>query len=187
MLWPRTPSPFEGKAKAMSSLNHTTIRDMVEDDLRGVMRIEMVSFPDPWAPLAFVSDLRYNERARYRVFAAEDGSIVGYIGWWNMPDHVSVLKLAVDAACRRQGVAGKLMEEAVRSCADQGLSIVQLFVRASNSPAISFYHSMGFQAVETLDGYYPDGEGALSMYCPVSSFDLAREHMLELDSMEEKR
>lgn len=160
---------------------------MVENDLRDVMRIEMASFPDPWAPLAFVSDLRYNERARYLVFIAEGNRIAGYVGWWNMPDHVSVLKLAVDSAYRRQGIAAKLMEEALRSCVEQGFDIVQLYVRASNLPAISFYRTLGFQAMETLEGYYPDGEGAVSMYCPVSSFDLAREHMLELDSMEEKR
>ncbi len=150
----------------MASLDHATMRDMVENDLRDVMRIEMASFPDPWAPLAFVSDLRYNESARYRVFIADGSRVVGYVGWWNMPDCVSVLKLAVDTACRRQGIAADLMEEAFRSCAEQGFDVVQLRVRASNSPAISLYRTLGFQVAETLDGYYPDGEGALLMYRP---------------------
>lgn len=168
----------------MPSLNHIKIRDMVEDDLRDVMRIEMVSFPDPWAPLAFVSDLRYNERARYRVFITEGNCIAGYIGWWNMPDHVSVLKLAVDSAYRRQGIATILMEEALRSCIEQGLDIAQLYVRASNCSAISFYRSIGFQVVEILDGYYQDGEGALSMYRPASPFGIVPEHMDTPDSVE---
>lgn len=171
----------------MASLKRETIRDMVEDDLRDVMKIEMASFPDPWAPLAFVSDLRYNERARYRVFIAEDNRIAGYIGWWNMPDYVSVLKLAVDSAYRRQGIAAKLMEEALRSCIEQGLDIVQLYVRASNSPAISLYQTLGYQVVETLDGYYPDGGEALSMYCSAGHIGCAREQMLELESVGEKQ
>lgn len=157
----------------MPNLNHVTIRDMVEDDLRDVMRIEMVSFPDPWAPLAFVSDLQYNESARYRVFVADDDRIVGYIGWWNMPDYVSVLKLAVDPSCRRQGIAISLMKDAFRSCIDLGFDVMQLCVRASNSSAISFYQTLGFQTAETLDGYYSDGEGALLMYCPVDLFSIA--------------
>lgn len=151
----------------MSNLDQMTMRDMVESDLREVMRIEMVSFPDPWAPLAFVTDLRYNEAARYLVCVADDDRIAGYVGWWSMPDCVSVLKLAVDPAFRRQGVAGKLMKEAFRSCAEQGLDVVQLCVRASNLPAVSFYQGLGFQVADTLDGYYADGEDALMMYRPI--------------------
>ncbi len=171
----------------MSSLKHVAIRDMVEDDLRAVMKIEMSSFPDPWAPLAFVSDLRYNEDARYRVFVADGERVVGYVGWWNMPDHVSVLKLAVDPACRRQGIAAKLMEEAFRSCAERGLDVVQLCVRASNSPAVSFYRALGFRVAETFNGYYSDGEGALLMYCPADLFDVTRKQALEPNSAEGER
>lgn len=55
-----------------------------------------------------------------------------------------ILSIAVAAAARGQGVAGKLMDEALAYFAAQAVETVRLEVRPDNLPAVGLYERLGF-------------------------------------------
>jgi len=68
------------------------------------------------------------------------------------PGEHEILFLAVDPAHRRQGIARALLQNQIESQSGDWF----LEVRASNTPAISLYESVGFTAVGTRPDYYSE-------------------------------
>lgn len=130
------------------------IDPMREDDLGSVMAIELRSFSDPWAPVAFAMELRHNRDASYRVARDAAGAIRGYIGWWCVGDEALITHVAVDEAYRRGGVGTALVECAKASSARAGAVRMRLTVRAANASARAFYRRAGFVEQGVLGGYY---------------------------------
>ena len=62
-----------------------------------------------------------------------------------------MMNIAVAEHCRRRGIARMLVEELIRRLDAYQLS---LEVRASNSPAIALYESLGFTQVGLRKNYY---------------------------------
>lgn len=100
-----------------------------------------------------------------------DGSIMGYVmGKPEVKDEVRnghVSAITVAPAYRRLGVARRLMGDFERvSLLRHGASFVDLFVRPSNTQAVSTYGRMGYDAHQTVPKYYSatdetSGEDAL--------------------------
>ena len=139
------------------------IEHMVEDDLAEVMDIEFSSFPDPWAPVAYAMELRHNGHAVYLVARDAEGRLGGYIGWWELPEAVSITQVAVAPSARRSGLGSELVNRACRAAVAAGKSSVQLVVRSSNAGAIAFYRAIGFKEVGETRSYYanPDEDGVI--------------------------
>lgn len=129
-------------------------REMRESDLRRIMPIEIGSFDDPWAPLAFVLDLRDNPLARYVVAEGPEGEIAGYVGWWQPSKGASLLKIAVSPKLRKRGVGSLLLDVVCDSCAEAGCPYLELKVRRSNDAARALYLARGFEEIETIKDYY---------------------------------
>ena len=140
------------------------LRKMVEDDLRGVMRIEMETFPAPWTPLAFALELRHNGGADYRVLVSPAGDIAGYTGVWHMQGLAQLLRIAVDPALSGRGLGSMMLCALCDRAAAKGLDRVMLEVRESNATAQAFYRANGFSQAGVLSDYYsnPD-ESAIIM------------------------
>ena len=64
--------------------------------------------------------------------------------------------LAVIEAYRRNGVGRALMNELLASCKSLDLAFATLEVRASNTPAVSLYKSLGFKEVGRRKNYYKE-------------------------------
>ena len=64
------------------------------------------------------------------------------------------LNLAVLPSARRQGIASRLLDEALREAAQQGALRVFLEVRDTHHPAILFYERHGFRLSARRRGYY---------------------------------
>ncbi len=146
------------------------IRPMIEDDLSQIMEIEISSFDDPWTPLAFALELRHNPRAYYRVAYCdcEEGEgktdkILGYVGWWDMPQGAAILRIAVASSARGKGVGKVLVEDVFKVAQGLKLPLVSLEVRSSNLAAQKFYSQLGFKETSILKGYYeyPDEDGVV--------------------------
>lgn len=131
-----------------------TIEPMVEDDLREVMHIEMRSFPNPWAPLAFVTELRYNGDATYVVMRSAQGAICGYIGWWTVDDDAAITHVAVDGNMRRRGLGTRLVDHAIERATAAGASRMRLQVRERNEAARELYREKGFREEGRIPDYY---------------------------------
>lgn len=172
---------------AAMSAPHTSLRlrPMREADLPAVMRIERDAFPSVWPLVAYQQELRGNPAARY--FVVEAGvtgatrprarrwlaalwgrhhpaqPLVGFLGLWVRSEGCHIVTLAIDASRRRNGIGALLLVAAVELAAREECPIVTLECRVSAAPALSLYRGFGFAEVGRREGYYDDGEDAVSL------------------------
>ena len=69
-------------------------------------------------------------------------------------DEGYITNVAVRPDCRKQGVAGKLLQVFLDFAQANHLAFLTLEVRASNYPAIALYGSRGFRGVGRRKNYY---------------------------------
>ena len=101
-------------------------------------------------------------------WAAYDGEqLLGYAGGWVVDGQVQILKVGVDPAQRRRGIARELLARMAADARDLGAATCSLEVRAGNAGARAFYEALGFHALGTRPRYYSDGEDALIMEGPL--------------------
>lgn len=101
-------------------------------------------------------------------WAAYDGEqLLGYAGGWVVDGQVQILKVGVDPAQRRRGIARELLARVAADARDLGAATCSLEVRAGNAGAQAFYEALGFHALGTRPRYYSDGEDALIMEGPL--------------------
>lgn len=129
------------------------IRPMRLEDVAEVVAIEHRSFGDPWPASAF-RELLTRDYVRARVAFNAAGSILGYCVVIAAADEREVANICVDSAVRGRGVAGQLLDDALREADRDCASAAYLEVRVSNSPAIRLYESRGFSTVGRRRGYY---------------------------------
>ena len=131
-------------------------------DLDEVMAIERASFAYPWSSRFFHQEFEV-ECAR-SILAEMNGTIVGYVLYWLLPETVDIHNLAVSGEYRRRGVGRTLLQKVVVEALGQSSARVTLEVRKSNLAAQKLYESAGFVATGIRKGYYSDdGEDALTM------------------------
>ena len=75
--------------------------------------------------------------------------------------HLSLL--AVDPRHRRRGVGARLVDWMVASARIAGIAAIHVEMRANNSDARCFYHSLEFEMGELVRGYYQGVESAQRM------------------------
>ncbi len=132
------------------------ILPMSEEDMDEVMRIERLSFPNPWRrefferelknPVSYAFVEKIEERGRPR--------LVAYMVFWIVTEEAHILNIAVDPELRRQGLARRLLATALAFMEERGVEVVHLEVRRSNRAAISLYRKFGFEEVYIRENYY---------------------------------
>jgi len=149
-------------------------------DLRALMRIENVVFPEPWSPTVFSSELALRAGRLYRgAWAGAD--LAGYIGFMIVGDEAHMTTIATAPAYQRAGVATTMIVDALRSLIADGVRHVSLEVAANNEPAQALYRRFGFAPVGVRKNYYPvTGQDAFVMW--VHDVDSA-EYATRLDSL----
>lgn len=135
-------------------------------ELDDVLAIEQDSFTNPWSREMHESDLAMTDVSR--LFVARDartGRALGFCSVWLVVDELHINNLAVTPACRRQGVASRLIDAVLRDAYRRGAARATLEVRRSNEPALRLYHRWGFLVAGARPGYYstPD-EDALILW-----------------------
>ena len=123
------------------------------DHLDEVAELERVCFPDPWSRNMLKEELE-NDLAAFLVALDEQGAVAGYAGLQVVLDEGYILNVAVRPDCRRQGVAGQLLQVFLDFAKGNQLAFLTLEVRASNYPAIALYGSRGFRGVGRRKNYY---------------------------------
>ena len=143
-----------------------TIRPMIVDDLPLVHALECTVEQDPWSQEHFVAELG-NPFSRVDL-CWRNGQLAGFICTWLVAGEVQIQNVATAPACRRQGVAARLLVQALDRCRTAGFEAAWLEVRAGNAAAIALYERFGFREAARRPGYYPDGEDAVVMcYRPI--------------------
>lgn len=123
------------------------------DHLDEVAELERVCFPDPWSRNMLKEELE-NDLAAFLVALDGQGAVAGYAGLQVVLDEGYILNVAVRPDCRRQGVAGRLLQVFLNFARGNRLSFLTLEVRASNYAAIALYGSRGFRGVGRRKNYY---------------------------------
>jgi [ribosomal protein S18]-alanine N-acetyltransferase len=137
---------------------------MKRRDLKDVMVIEQVVFPEPWSLAIFHSELALRAGRCYRV-ARIGRRLVGYFGMLFVDDESHITTIAVDPAYQRRGVATFLMLDVLHTARDKGMRNISLEVAKTNEAAQALYRRFGFAPVGIRKGYYPvTGEDALVMW-----------------------
>ena len=96
-----------------------------------------------------------------------DLQLIGYAGGWIVDGDVQILKVGVDPALRRHGIARELLARVASDARDLGACTCSLEVRAGNEGAQAFYRALGFESLGRRPRYYSDGEDALIMQGPL--------------------
>jgi ribosomal-protein-alanine N-acetyltransferase len=136
------------------------VRGITLDDVPAVMEIDRLSLPTPWSERSFHYELTENP-ASCLLLAEREGEvpqIVGLIGFWMLIDEAHISTIAVHPDCRRQGIGGMLLLEAIRQAIARGAELASLEVRQSNQDAVSLYQKHGFEFVGRRVGYYRDNQ-----------------------------
>lgn len=155
---------------AFANENGLTVERMTEADLGEVMAIEMRSFPNPWAPLAYAMELRHNGDATYVVARDEQGAVRGYIGWWVVNGQGLITHVAVDPDARRKGVGSLLVRRALDAAVAAGAHEMRLQLRAPNEQARALYRSVGFEEAGLIPDYYDNPpDDAVVMILPLEN------------------
>lgn len=132
-------------------------------DVGAIMDIERASFSAPWPVSAIEEEIE--RRAWSRVaLAARGEEVLGFVVYWVVDKELHLLNLATRPACRRQGVARRMIEYMIDEGRRRELWQAVLEVRESNTAALRLYESFGFARVGRRARYYTDnGEDAIVM------------------------
>lgn len=128
------------------------IRTMEKNDVEKVHKIVVMSFTDPWseeiirACVESVSD--------YCIVDEDKGRITGFGVLSKSIDTADILDIAVDSDYRRQGIAGRILDELINHGRKYDIRGYALEVRPSNIPAIKLYESKGFVKESVRKNYY---------------------------------
>lgn len=135
---------------------------------------------DAWSEALVADELGRADRVWWAAYAADpamplpaDAPLVGYAGGWVVDGDVQVLKVGVDPAFRRRGLARALVARVAADARNLGARTASLEVRASNDGARALYEALGFASLGVRPRYYSDGEDAVIMRAEALPTDAA--------------
>ena len=139
-------------------------RDVDEADLEAILAIEAKAHPTPWIHDVFAREFGLDWSYTWAIEQGDE--VVGFLVFWVVHDEVHILNVAVDPACRRQGIATTVLERLVELARHNQASFVTLEVREHNKAAIALYESLRFEIIGQREKYYADtDEDAYIMSC----------------------
>lgn len=125
----------------------------------------LVMGSDAWSEALVADELPRADRVWWAAYEGE--ALAGYAGGWIVDGQVQILKVAVDPAMRRRGIARELLAHVAADARDLGASRCSLEVRAGNVGAQELYAALGFRSLGVRPRYYSDGEDAVIMEGPL--------------------
>jgi ribosomal-protein-alanine N-acetyltransferase len=145
------------------------LREYRTEDLEAIFRLDVVCFEEAF---------RFNRESMRRFATArgavtlvaetEGEGIVGFVivqvGGTGAGRRGYVVTLDVSPACRRGGVAARLMEEVEQRVAASEVSRMELHVYTENGGAVEFYERRGYGRVRMVRDFYGWGLDAW-VYC----------------------
>ena len=137
----------------MSEQMHVRIVPMNGDHLDEVAELERICFSTPWSRNMLAEELE-NMLSAFLVALDDNDRVVGYAGLQVVLDEGYITNIAVRPECRRQGIAGKLLQVFLDFAEGNHLAFLTLEVRPSNEAAIALYQSFGFTERGRRRNYY---------------------------------
>lgn len=129
-----------------------TVRELREEDIPELSRIEEESFSMPWSAEAF-RGLLTRPYCTY-VVALADGKVAGCCGYTDSFHEATIDNVVVATEYRNQGIAQIMLQKLMEQGEASGVEAYTLEVRVSNSAAIHIYEKLGFQSQGIRPGFY---------------------------------
>ena len=129
-----------------------TVRELQENDIGELARIEAESFSMPWSVEAF-RELLAHSYCNYLV-AEADGQVAGCCGCTVICGEANIDNVVVDPAWRNCGIAQAMLRELIRRGRASGVEAFTLEVRVSNHTAIHIYEKFGFKSEGIRPKFY---------------------------------
>ena len=118
-----------------------------EADIDDILRIESISFTNPWTREMYLSELEHRDVSFFYIARDAVGEAIGFCSCWLVLDEIHINNLAVLPEHRRSGVASALIEHVLKEGGARGAHRATLEVRRSNEPARKLYEKFGFTAL----------------------------------------
>lgn len=136
------------------------IRHATERDLDIIQELEILCFKDPY-PKEVLYMLLSLYPELFLVFE-QDNIVIGYIsGVIRSDGYGHIVSICVHPMYRGRGIGTKLIDIIERIFIKVfNICRYRLEVRVSNVEAISFYTKLGYNIIDRMPSYYPDGEDA---------------------------
>lgn len=114
-------------------------------DLEAVLAIERLCFSPPWNYDNFLAAL-----GDIFLVYERDGQVLGFLVACAccLARKGTILKLAVHPGARRQGIASRLLQEAIDLLRRQGMLTVELDVEVASANAQKLYEKFGFKTLK---------------------------------------
>jgi [ribosomal protein S18]-alanine N-acetyltransferase len=125
------------------------IRKIEISDIPEVLKIEQVSFSEPWPEKAFQEEI--NNHEMFGLFYEE--MLVAYISGWKILDEYNITNLAVREDLRKMG-SGNLLVSHVLLLHKEDCTHFYLEVRESNLSARELYEKKNFTVTGIRKDYY---------------------------------
>ena len=132
-------------------------RWMIRRDMPEVLAIEADSFEFSWLEEDFICCLR--QCSCMDIVAEHDDRVVGFVVYELKKTRIHILKFAVAADYRRQGVGSQIVSKLIGKLSEQRRTRIILEVRESNIVAQLFFRACGFRAVSVLRDFYQEAPG----------------------------
>jgi ribosomal-protein-alanine N-acetyltransferase len=155
-IYLRRPDAELARARAVSLPALTFALAAGADDVSAVEALQRRAFTNAWGAEAIRWELENTDVARLYVARGPDGSLVGYCACWMIFNELHINSLAVDEACRRRGVARRLLAHVLEAAIAAGGTSATLEVRASNQAARALYEGLGFKVEGLRRDYYQE-------------------------------
>ncbi|MBP3704128.1 MAG: ribosomal protein S18-alanine N-acetyltransferase [Clostridia bacterium] len=124
--------------------------------------LEKLCFSEPWSEKALSEEI--DNPAAYFIAAVEDGTVFGYGGMHTVLGESYIDNIAVFPEYRGRGVGRAVTKALIEKAKENDGVFITLEVRASNTPAITLYTSLGFETAGVRKRFYKDpDEDALIM------------------------
>lgn len=133
------------------------LRRMQLDDVPRIMDVEVRAYPYPWTEGIFRDCLRVG----YSCWVLEslEAELCGYAVMSIAVGECHLLNISVSPDYQGQGYGRYLLRCLLDVARERAVEMLFLEVRPSNTPALSLYHSEGFNEIGIRKRYYPDAKG----------------------------
>jgi ribosomal-protein-alanine N-acetyltransferase len=128
---------------------------MEEKDLASVLKIEELSFPNPWHESTFRGEIQHRPISFPLVVVHSAlNKVIGYIIFWLIGEEVQVNNIAVHPDFRRLGIGEQVLCQVIEMVKWRGANFIGLEVRPSNLAALAMYKKIGFRMLGVRKNYY---------------------------------
>lgn len=129
------------------------LRAALPEDIPALLEVEVACFSHPWTAAQL---LRWMQPGHLFLVCVQEQSVLGYCNAQLVLDTADIGNIAVSPAARRRGLAARLLRELELRAATQGITQLQLELRAGNAPAMALYEKNGYLSVGRRKNYYRD-------------------------------